>query len=147
MSQVSRYRLSEDRLKEIERVFIETIGMLADNQVTNEFLTDFLTPTEKIVLSKRIMIALMLKNKMDYETIKKTLKVSQSTIANVNIKLKYSGVGYHQVLDKLLKRKKIVKVFSQIERVALSVLSAGQGKGTSVWKSAKKNHDKKSSII
>ena len=36
-----------------------------------------------------------------------TLKVSAPTISDVSLKLKYSGKGYHQILDKILAQKKL----------------------------------------
>ena len=53
MAQVSRRRLSEKVEKRIEEIFLRTISKLNKEEDVLQFLNEFLTPTEKIVLSKR----------------------------------------------------------------------------------------------
>lgn len=137
MAQISKYRLSEKAETEIKSLFTEIISLLSRPKDIVAFLADFLTPTEIIVLSKRITIALLLKQGCSYEAIMHTLKVSAPTISDVSLKLKYSGKGYHQILDKILAEKKIKKAFDQIENLALNALTVGRGKGTSFWRDLK----------
>ncbi|MBU2052195.1 trp operon repressor [Patescibacteria group bacterium] len=133
MAQISKYRLFEKAEAEIKSLFTEIIALLSRPQDIADFLDDFLTPTERIVLSKRITVALLLKQGCSYEVIMKTLKVSAPTVANVSLKLKYSGKGYHRILDKILAQQKIKGIFDKIENFGLEVLTIGRGKGTGVW--------------
>ncbi|MDZ4229321.1 MAG: Trp family transcriptional regulator, partial [Patescibacteria group bacterium] len=128
-----KYRLFEKAEAEIKSLFTEIIALLSRPQDIADFLDDFLTPTERIVLSKRITVALLLKQGCSYEVIMKTLKVSAPTVANVSLKLKYSGKGYHRILDKILAQQKIKGIFDKIENFGLEVLTIGRGKGTGVW--------------
>ena len=137
MAQISKYRLSEKAEAEIKSLFTEIVSLLSRPEDIIFFLDDFLTPTERIVLSKRITVALLLKKGCSYEMIMRTLKVSAPTVADVSLKLKYSGKGYHRVLDKILSQQKINKVFDQIENLALNALTVGRGKGTSFWRDLK----------
>jgi len=168
MTQVSKYLLSDKVKQEINSIFLETISLLYKKEDIVSFLEDFLSPTERIVLSKRITIALMLKKGYSFVMIKKLIKVSQSTIAGVNLKLKYTGKGYNKVLDKMIADKKINHIFNQIEKFVLSALTIkrsitfliksknlflsaltiGKGKGTGVWFDLKvKKQQETSSII
>lgn len=149
MAQVSKYRLFKKEEAGIKSLFTEVIALLSNPNEIGAFLDDFLSPTERIVLSKRITVALLLKQGCPYEVIMKTLKVSAPTIANVNLKLKYSGKGYHKILDKILTEQKIKKVVDKIENFALEVLTLGRGKGTGAWfdLKVKKQQAARSSII
>lgn len=147
MTQVSKFQLSEKIETQIRNIFAEIISLLSGKENVFVFLDDFLTQTEKIVLSKRIAIAFMLKKSYDYETIKNILKVSQSTVSAISLKLKYAGKGYHQVLDKILLQEKIKTSFDQIEKFILENLSRGKGKGTSFWKELKQKKQKENSSI
>ncbi len=137
MAQISKYKLSAKTEAEIKSLFTEVVSLLSRPEDITAFLADFLTPTEIIVLSKRITIALLLKQGYSYEAIMHTLKVSAPTVSGVSLKLKYSGKGYHQILDKILSQQKIKKVFDQIENTALNALTLGRGKGTSFWRDLK----------
>lgn len=137
MAQVSKYRLSQKEEAEIKSLFAEVVSLLYRQQDITAFLDDFLTPTERIVLSKRITVALLLKKGCSYETIMKTLKISAPTVADVSLKLKYAGKGYHQVLDKILREQKIKSIFDKVENLALDALTVGRGKGTGFWRDLK----------
>lgn len=147
MAQISKYRLFAKEEAEIKSLFTEIIALLSNHDDITAFLDDFLTPTERIVLSKRITIALLLKQGCPYDVIKKTLKVSAPTISDVSLKLKYSGKGYHKILDKILMEKKIKGIFDQIENFALEALTVGRGKGTSLWWNLKKRKQQSTSKI
>ena len=147
MTQVSKYLLSDKVKQEINSIFLETISLLYKKEDIVSFLEDFLSPTEKIVLSKRITIALMLKKGYSFVMIKKLIKVSQSTIAGVNLKLKYTGKGYNKVLDKMIADKKINHIFNQIEKFVLSALTIGKGKGTGIWHDLKVKRQRETSSI
>ena len=69
-----------------DSLFHQLVTVLADYHRPYEldvFLRSFLTPTEQIVLAKRLAIARMLEAGCSYEDIKLELKVSSATIASV----------------------------------------------------------------
>lgn len=115
MPQVSKYPLSKNTEKRLYELFWETISNLKDSVKTEEFFNDLLSPTEKIMLSKRLAIAVMLINGYDYLTIRSTLKVSPGTIGSISVWLKYSGAGYRKVVERLLKKEKFEDIVSKLE--------------------------------
>ncbi len=58
----------------------------------SQFLTTFLTPTEKSVFAKRLEILWLLNQGMSYEAISKQLKVSSATISAVAEMKKLKGI-------------------------------------------------------
>lgn len=95
-------------------LFWESISNLTNSQKAEEFFNDLLTPTEKIMLSKRLAIAIMLIKGYDYATIRSTIKVSPSTIGSISTWLKLSGSGYRKTVEKLLKRERVEKIAANI---------------------------------
>lgn len=78
----------------------EAISQLKDKNDIQIFLNDLLSPVERIVLAKRLAIAVLLLKSTDYETIKNLLKVSGETISKVSIILKMNG-GYKLAINKI----------------------------------------------
>jgi len=99
MTLVSRRLLNKDVEKRINDLFIQAIVDLNKEIDVVEFLEEFLSPTEKIILSKRLAIAFLLVKKYDYDAIKETLKVTSATISKVNLWMKYKGKGYYKVIN------------------------------------------------
>lgn len=127
MTQISRYPVSSTVNKQILQLFRNAISSLKDSEEIDEFLEDFLSPVEKIMLAKRLAIAVMLAKGYDYQSIKAILRVTPSTIAAVSIRLKYSGRGYKKTVEKILREEKINDFW---QRVDLVISSIPQSKGT-----------------
>ncbi len=122
MSQVSRRTLSKDIEKKLFEIFFKSLARLSNPSDIEKFLGDLLGPVERTMLAKRLAIAFLLAKGYQYETIKDILKVSQETIARVNIALNYQGDGYQMVIQKILRDEKLGEVFNTIEDVTIAVL-------------------------
>lgn len=130
MAQVSKYPISQAVYEQIFELLLKVFSDSSSKEEASNLLNDLLTPTEKIVLSKRLAVALLLSKKYLYEDIKKILRVSQPTIALVNMTLKYKGKGYKHFSEKILKEEKIREIWEGIEETVLKTLSTGKGSGT-----------------
>lgn len=85
-----------------ESLFYQLITVLSDFNKpyqVDEFLRSFLTPTEQVVLAKRLAIARMLEAGYSYEDIRRQLNVSSATIASVAEIVPTNGI--QQALTKL----------------------------------------------
>ncbi len=122
MPQVSRRTLSRDTEKKLFAIFFKSLARLSNPTDIEKFLGDLLGPVEKTMLAKRLAIALLLARGYQYETIKDILKVSQETIARVNIALHYKGEGYQMVIQKILRDEKLEEVFNKIEDTTIEIL-------------------------
>lgn len=79
-----------------EKIFKSLYQVLADLKKPKEvklFLNDTLSETERTVLAKRLGIAYYLNDNKSYKQIKKDLKVSSATIANVHKWVENGGDG------------------------------------------------------
>ncbi|MBU1070895.1 hypothetical protein KKG65_00610 [Patescibacteria group bacterium] len=102
MPQVSKYTPHPFVQKKIKQLLVDCICHSNDTDTTSQFLNDFLTSTEKIVLGKRLALALMLLKNSSIEDIIDALKVSKSTIYKTKEWLEIAGDGYRNALQKII---------------------------------------------
>lgn len=115
MTMVSKYPLDKKIEKRIYEIFLKTIAGLRDPNGLNEFFDDFLTPTEKIMLAKRLSIAVLLAKNYDFRTICRILRVSLNTVADINLLMKHRGPGYKKVVEKILQSEKLEEFWANID--------------------------------
>jgi len=72
-------------------MFVQLLADLNNPEETSTFLKDFFSEQELENLAKRLAVAYWLKKGRSYENVKKNLKVSTATIANVQNLLKSKG--------------------------------------------------------
>lgn len=135
MSQVSKrflHKKVEDRILDL---FWTSLSSLPTKQKVALFLDDLLTPTEKIMLSKRLAIAFMLMKGHNYPTINERLKVSDPTIWNVRTGLSLSGKGYKMVIKEIMNQEKWEKFWQNIDNFFEEILPPRYGTN---WKEARR---------
>lgn len=132
MAQVSKYPVSKQIEERIFEVFLEIFIEIKNREEADQFISDFLTPTEKIMLAKRIAIAFLLGRGYDYRTIQKLIKVSAPTITAVNNSRKYGSEGYKKLISKILTEEKLIDLFENTIAKLLSI-PAGLEKGSGTW--------------
>ncbi|GIW61927.1 MAG: hypothetical protein KatS3mg089_0779 [Patescibacteria group bacterium] len=140
MTQISRYPVSSTVNKQILQLFRNAISSLKQSDEIDDFLEDFLSPVEKIMLAKRLAIAVMLAKGYDYQSIKAILHVTPSTIASVSIRLKYAGKGYKKTVEKMLQEEKINDFWQKVDLVISSI---PQSKGTNRYQHKQELESKK----
>lgn len=142
MAQVSRYPLSQLVYKRIFEILFNSIASVKSRNEVEEFFNDLLTPTERIVLAKRLAIALLLFKGYNYAAIRKTLHVSPPTIATVSVALRYKGEGYRKIVSKLLREEAIKDFLLEVVDSFATIGSIG-GKGSNVWRDVRRRIRKK----
>ncbi|OGD93493.1 hypothetical protein A2697_03160 [Candidatus Curtissbacteria bacterium RIFCSPHIGHO2_01_FULL_41_44] len=120
MTKISRRALDKNLEKYIFTIFLKTIVDLKTLTEVKNFLEDLLSPTEKIMLIKRLAIAVMLTKGYTYDEIDHTLKVARNTIMNVSYFLKHSqNEGYQKVVTRVLADQKKEALFDKIEELLI----------------------------
>lgn len=147
MTQVSKYPLRKEVEKRLFELFWEVIEKLRTKEQIEKFLKDLLTPTEEIMLAKRVAIALMLLKKYDYRTIRDTLKVSLTTIGKVSLWLKYEGGGYREVLEKIIRQQNWENLFEKLDDGLDKILPPPRGKNWQEFYKNRASQRTKTSII
>lgn len=105
MTPVSRRLLSKQIKYDLINEFWFVLGRLNRSEI-ELFLKDILSPTEIIILSKRIEILKQLRKKYDYSNIRDSIKVTDSTIAKMSEKLQKAGENFLKILDYLIRDEK-----------------------------------------
>lgn len=139
MTQVSRYPIHKDVEKRMFEILRETISHLKNSEEIEDFLHDFLSPVEKIMLAKRLSIAVLLHKGYRYESIAEILRVTPPTIATVSLLLRYSGKGYKKAVEKISLNEKMNQFWEKIEDVVSKIPSA---KGSD-WVYQRREYEKK----
>lgn len=138
MTQISKYPVHKDVERRMFEVFKHAISHLNNAEEIEDFLKDFLSPVEKIMLAKRLSIAVLLAKGYTYPSIASILRVTPTTIAAVSLNLKYAGQGYKKMVEKVLQDEKIDAFWGKIEDV-LSNIPASKG---SSWVYQKQEYEK-----
>lgn len=101
MAQISKRHLDNAIDEAVSDLFLKSFSELSDRTEIAFLLQDILTPTEKSIFSKRLMVAFMLRRGFDHRTIASVLKVSTPTVWRMNEKLKRKGSGVNMFFNKL----------------------------------------------
>lgn len=123
MPQVSKKFLQKDIEKRMYQVFEKAIADLKKTEEIKDFIADILTPTERIMLSKRLAIAVLLAKGYDYRQIGDILKVSSTTVGSVIKQHLIGGDGYKVVVDKILQSEELQKLFIDLTKNFAKLIS------------------------
>lgn len=142
MTQVSRYPISKDVYERCWEIFINTLVGVKNSNDAKLLINDLLTPTEKVMMVKRLAIAMLLMQDYEYREITKLLKVSFGTIALVKLSLEHGSGGYKKAIDKILKDDKLKEILNKTAQALIAPATRGKGSGT--WRYLKRELEKKS---
>ena len=117
MTKVSKYPLNKSIENRVFELFYKSIADLKTSNQVQEFFIEFLTPTEQIMLAKRLAIALMLNRHYTYSSIVDFLKVSPDTIGMISYWLKTRGVAFQRVINKIVKDEKEEEFWDNLEEL------------------------------
>lgn len=101
MPQVSKSPIPKKTEQKIRKAFTKALVDIKSEKEMERYIFDLLTPTERIMLAKRLAIAALLIEGLPYQKISEKLKVSTATIGRVNLWLSMAGDGYRLVVEKV----------------------------------------------
>ena len=115
MPPVSRRIISPKITKNIYDLLVRSFSKANGKGEILPFISDLLTPTEQIMVSKRLAIAFLLQRKdCSYKQVASVLKVSTATVGRVNLILNTKGAGYRNVLSKILRDENLKLLLTDI---------------------------------
>ena len=118
MPHVSKIKLNnknqEALIKNLE-VILTKINKSDDMEY---FLTSLLTPTEKLMLAKRIAIVILLKEGVSESNISNALHVTRVTVSRMQYFFEARGQGY-EIAIKILEKEKLTK---ELRKVLLALV-------------------------
>lgn len=113
MVRLSRFKLNDEQLEKLFSLFFQIVGRNKNKTEFQKIITDVLSPTERIMIAKRIAIMYLLMKQIDHRTICFVLKVSTATVAKFALIIEKS-VGVVPLFKKMLMNEKIVDFFQDV---------------------------------
>ena len=112
MPHVSQKRVKKQVFNRMSNEFVNAIASMKNSSEVRGFLNELLTPTERVMLAKRLAVILMLKKKYSFLMIRHILKVSPSTVARIS--LQYEKGAYSKLLIEIKKQNSFWSELSKI---------------------------------
>jgi len=129
MPHVSGRKLKKEQFEKIYEKLVLIFNNAGKNKKSKLILEEFLTPTEKIMLSKRLAIIFMLNEKVSIHHISETLKVSPSTVDRISLKHQF---GEYKDISDLTKKNK-PEIWEILKILILIGLTPKVGKNRWKW--------------
>lgn len=132
MGRVSKRKINPYIEKRILEIFLDYFANLKTPNDINAFLVSLLSPTEQIMISKRLAIAVLLSRGFNYEYIDHNLKVSKSTVATIHRQLMTGALGYKKAIEYILKKENREGLWNSLEEFFIQ-LSPPKAYGSLGW--------------
>lgn len=132
MVQLSRKLLKNEVKKDILENLWLAISTVSKKEEVVDFIHDILSSTERLMLAKRLAIAILLIRGWRYEDIKEFLKVSRTTIGNVRSNIERGGKGFRFIVEKLERKKSIGQIIRKSEK-SFGIMPPIVGRGRWAW--------------
>jgi len=146
MTRISRFRLKDDVFDRIYDLFCQ---VLMHNRNKNDFqdlLNDVLTPTEQIMIAKRVALLYLLQRNVPPSIIAATLHISQSTITYWSL-LQSKTNGAQKTLERISKQKNVLSFFEDLFADIFIQPGIKKGHWQSYWEDQKRRQLKKTGGI
>lgn len=117
MPRVSRKRIKKDLDSELKNHFSSLISSLNNSSEIEKFFEDFLTPEEKTMLAKRLMLHLMLENNYRVVEIESVLDISRETVRVHRNIWSRGGEIYKKIIRKIARKEKAAKFWKKVEKI------------------------------
>lgn len=136
MPRVSQNALSKHAEEEILETLFVGLANIRDSKSVAVLLKDLLTPTEQIMIAKRLMVALLIQRGYRHSEICKLLKLSHMTVTIVARELKKGGYGYKLAVNILFRESRVEKMLEQLGAIFNTVIPPVKGSRTNMrrWK-------------
>lgn len=126
MPHISRVDIDKRLEAELFESLETALGKLSKTEM-KEFLFSFLSPTEKLMLAKRLAIIILLKENVSATNIASTLHVTMETVVRTRMKSELSKEGYEIALKKIENEKFINDFKDTLLKIAGYTVRAAGG--------------------
>lgn len=110
MVRITPYNIKPEAYKKVFEIFYEVVSKNKDKEEFNQIFLELLSPSERIMIAKRIAIIYLLMKNIDYQMICKVIKVSSGTVFKYRLLMEDSK-GIVPALKDLVALEKIALVF------------------------------------
>lgn len=141
MTMVSKYPLNDKIKTRVFELFLDTLAGIKTGKEVENFISEFLSPTEKIMLAKRLSIAILLNKNYEVREICKILKVSKNTIVKVNQFIKHKQGYLYNLTQEINRDNKIKEFWEEVGfNIEKSAIPLSVGNWSAKRKLIEKNH-------
>jgi len=133
MPPVSHRKLATGLHDHLVSLLVQVLSTTNQTKSGLLFINQFLSSSELTMLAKRLGIALLLKREYTYSFIMHYLKVSKGTVGKVSEIIHISDIDSQQVLDNILKNKKVNEKLSKLDYYLDKVLPP-KGGDWKIWR-------------
>lgn len=127
MPQVSRNRLSKNAENEVIANLNITLSSIQKSGDMVSFLDSLLTPTEKVMIGKRLAMIVLIEQGLHDSQITDLLHVTQATIAKMRLFYEARGSGFKVALKKLEEQKRLKAFKDTLLEMVEFIGKAGTG--------------------
>ncbi|PJA55871.1 hypothetical protein CO165_01260 [Candidatus Roizmanbacteria bacterium CG_4_9_14_3_um_filter_33_18] len=113
MTRISKYRVEDKVLKKLYILMFEIVSNMDEEERFTGIINELLSPTEKIMITKRVAIIYLLMKNIDYLVISDVLKVSSRTIAKFH-SMMIEGKEIKNILEGPIGNEKIKDFFEEL---------------------------------
>ncbi len=131
MAQVSKRYIPPWTYEKILSIFLSSFMKIRDRNTAQSFFDEILSPTEKIMLAKRITCLYLLNKNVSIHQCSDILKLSTSTVGKYSIFLSKSP-KIKEILQKILKEENFMRLIDTI----INEFLFPPGRVGSDWRSA-----------
>lgn len=126
MPQLSKRKLDKKTESEIIATFDLILAKLSQKEEMRAFLLSILTPTERLMLAKRLAVIFLLKEGVPQDKIAEALKVTQATVSKLQLTIEARGEGFGLAYKKLIREENVQDLKRLLLQLAkYSVKAAG----------------------
>ncbi len=113
---ISRYKLNDEVYEKLFVLLFEVLGNRHNKDDFQKSIKDLLSPVERIMIAKRVVIIYLLMQEIDYKIVCKVVKVSAATVNKFRHVMENSE-GIVPVLQRILKVEKIQLFLKELQDV------------------------------
>ena len=113
MTRISKFPVQDNVLEKLFDLLFEVLGNQEDQEEFSKVIYDLLSPTERIMVAKRVAIVYLLMKKIDYYNISDVLKVTPNTIAKFQA-IRKKSKGIVKSLKHIVRNEKIANFFEKL---------------------------------
>lgn len=128
MPQVSKIKLAKKTEEKLITTFKLILTKINHYSKMDSFITTLLTPTERLMLAKRIAIIILLRENLSDSQIAVSLHVTRVTVSRMRFFVEARGEGYEVVFQVLENEKLMKELKSLLYKLAKYSINAAAGK-------------------
>lgn len=117
MPRASKIKLKKEKLKEIQEHFSYLISTLNNSDEIENFFDNFLSEEEKVMLTKRLVLFMMIKRGYPSHVIQSALNISYETIRIHADKILLKNEMFQKTVEKLIKREKSREFWKKADKL------------------------------